>query len=306
MPVKKTAPKKSVKAAVKPAPKAKPVVKTAKAVAKTTTKPVKAAKPVAKPKAPAAKSVKATKVSKPTPVASKVEAKVAKAKKAATPATTIQMTADVTPEVIVPPAAEIDVVSPPSTDAVSTSDMMKSPASSTMPAAMKEDFDALLKRAISRGYVTQEEVLEYTEAMFINLVTSLYPEKKISQIPFPRISYSESIEKYGSDKPDMRVNKEDPNELAFAWVLDFPMFEKTDDGSLQAVHHPFCSIKEEDKEKFMTGTDLFSIRANAYDLVLNGYELSSGSIRIHERDVQKQVFKPVSYTHLTLPTNREV
>ncbi len=141
------------------------------------------------------------------------------------------------------------------------------------------------------SFVTQEEVLSYTEAMFIELVNKIYPEKKISQIPFPRISYVESIEKYGSDKPDMRKDKNDPNELAFCWVLDFPMFEKKDDGELQAVHHPFCSIKEEDKEKFMTGVDMFSIRANAYDLVLNGYELSSGSIRIHERDMQKRVFE---------------
>src|SRR3989344_2609463 len=141
------------------------------------------------------------------------------------------------------------------------------------------------------SFVTQEEVLEYTEAMFIELVKNVYPEKKISKIPFPRISYAESMKKYGSDKPDMRVNKNDPNELAFVWVLDFPMFEKTKEGELQAVHHPFCSIKEEDKEKFMNGKDIFSIRANAYDLVLNGYELSSGSIRIHERAIQKQVFE---------------
>ncbi len=141
------------------------------------------------------------------------------------------------------------------------------------------------------SFVTQEEVLEYTEAMFIELVKNVYPEKHFTQIPFPRLSYKESLEKYGSDKPDMRINKNNPNELAFAWVLDFPMFEKTDEGEVQAVHHPFCSIKEEDKEKFMRGEDLFSIRANAYDLVLNGYELSSGSIRIHERDLQKQVFK---------------
>src|SRR3989344_3892218 len=140
------------------------------------------------------------------------------------------------------------------------------------------------------SFVTQEEVLEYTEAMFIELVKNVYPEKKISKIPFPRISYAESMKKYGSDKPDMRVNKNDPNELAFVWVLDFPMFEKTKEGELQAVHHPFCSIKEEDKEKFIKGEDMFSIRANAYDLVLNSYELSSGSIRIHERAIQKQVF----------------
>jgi aspartyl-tRNA synthetase len=127
--------------------------------------------------------------------------------------------------------------------------------------------------------------------MFIELVQKLYPEKEFSQIPFPRMTYKESIEKYGSDKPDLRKDKNDPNELAFAWLVDFPMFEKSEDGSLQAVHHPFCSVKDEDLDKFMKGEDLLSVRANAYDLVLNGYELSSGSIRIHKQEVQKQVFK---------------
>ena len=148
------------------------------------------------------------------------------------------------------------------------------------------------------SFVTQEEVLIYTEKMFIELVKNVYPEKKITQIPFPRLSYVESIKKYGSDKPDIRVDKNNPNELGFVWILDFPMFSAEggsasggEEGQLQATHHPFCSVKEEDKEKFMQGKDLFSIRANAYDLVLNGYELSSGSIRIHEQAVQKQVFK---------------
>lgn len=140
------------------------------------------------------------------------------------------------------------------------------------------------------SFVDQEEVLSYTEPMFIELVKTLYPNKKISSIPFPRLTYAESMEKYGSDKPDLRENKEDPDELAFCWILDFPMFEKLEDGTLQAQHHPFCSVKPEDKEKFMNGSDLLSIRANAYDLVLNGYELSSGSIRIHNSDEQKQVF----------------
>jgi aspartyl-tRNA synthetase len=140
------------------------------------------------------------------------------------------------------------------------------------------------------SFVTQEEVLEYTEKMFIEMVQSLYPEKRISTIPFPRFTYAESMEKYGNDKPDLRENKEDPNELAFSWIVDFPMFEKNSDGSLQAAHHPFCSVNSEDLEKFMAGDDLLSIRANSYDLVLNGYELSSGSIRIHKQEEQKQVF----------------
>ena len=140
------------------------------------------------------------------------------------------------------------------------------------------------------SFVTQEDILTYTEAMFISLVEMLYPEKKITTRPFPRLTYKESMEAYGSDKPDLRNDKNDPDELAFAWIVDFPMFEKKDDGTLQAAHHPFCSINPEDKEKFMSGEDLLSIRANSYDLVLNGFELSSGSIRIHDSAEQKQVF----------------
>ena len=141
------------------------------------------------------------------------------------------------------------------------------------------------------SFVEQEDILQYTEAMFIEMVEKLYPEKKILQKPFPRMTYAECMEKYGTDKPDIRENKDDPNELAFLWIVDFPMFEKLEDGTLQAQHHPFCSVHPDDKEKFMAGEDIMSIRANAYDLVLNGYELSSGSIRIHEQAEQKQVFK---------------
>ncbi len=140
------------------------------------------------------------------------------------------------------------------------------------------------------SFVTQEDILRYTEAMFIEMVEKLFPEKRISSRPFPRLTYAESMSKYGSDKPDLRQDKNDPNELAFAWVLDFPMFEIDEDGQLAAKHHPFCSIHEDDKEKFMKGEDLMNIRANAYDLVLNGYELSSGSIRIHEQSLQKRIF----------------
>lgn len=141
------------------------------------------------------------------------------------------------------------------------------------------------------SFVSQDDVLEYTEKMFREMVEKLYPEKTISEIPFPRMTYDEAMKNYGSDKPDLRKDKNDPNELSFAWVVDFPMYEVTDDGELQAAHHPFCQVKPEDKEKFMKGEDLMSIHANSYDLVLNGYELSSGSIRIHDSAEQKKVFE---------------
>ncbi len=138
------------------------------------------------------------------------------------------------------------------------------------------------------SFVKQEDILTYTEAMFIELVKQVAPEKTISNAPFPRLTYAESVEKYGSDKPDLRKDKNDPNELAFAWVLDFPMFEKDEEGNIQAMHHPFCSVKEGDEA--LLDSDPMKVRANAYDLVLNGFELSSGSIRIHTRDMQKKIF----------------
>ncbi len=141
------------------------------------------------------------------------------------------------------------------------------------------------------AFVEQEDVLKFTEEMFIELVKSLYPQKEISEKPFPRITYKEAMEKYKSDKPDLRKDKNNPDELSFVWVVDFPMFEKDEEGNIQTAHHPFCSVKEEDKEKFMKGEDLLNIRANSYDLVLNGYELSSGSIRIHKAKMQEKVFE---------------
>ncbi|MBP7898957.1 aspartate--tRNA ligase, partial [Candidatus Gracilibacteria bacterium] len=139
------------------------------------------------------------------------------------------------------------------------------------------------------SFTTQEEMIAYNEAMLIELTGKLYPEKKISQIPFPRITYAESMEKYGNDKPDMRVNKEDKNELAFCWVVDFPMFEQDEDGGVQAVHHPFTSPKAEDAE--LLNSEPLKARANAYDIVLNGYEIGGGSIRIHQRDLQNKIFQ---------------
>jgi aspartyl-tRNA synthetase len=78
--------------------------------------------------------------------------------------------------------------------------------------------------------------------------------------------------------------------LAFAWVVDFPMFEwKEDEKKWDAAHHPFTMPKLEDLPKFKT--DPSAVLSDAYDMVLNGYETASGSIRIHRSDVQYKVFE---------------
>jgi aspartyl-tRNA synthetase len=81
----------------------------------------------------------------------------------------------------------------------------------------------------------------------------------------------------------------DTSKHAMFWVTDFPLFEPADDGSLTFCHHPFTSPNLDDWPK--RTTDPLSVRARCYDLVLDGYELGSGSIRIHDRALQQEVFE---------------
>jgi aspartyl-tRNA synthetase len=87
----------------------------------------------------------------------------------------------------------------------------------------------------------------------------------------------------------------DPTNFQFLWVVDFPMFEwDQEDNRWMAAHHPFTSVHDEDLEKLTT--DPARCRAKSYDLVLNGTELGSGSIRIHRRDVQSKVFAALGFS----------
>jgi aspartyl-tRNA synthetase len=265
---------------------------------------------------------------------------------------------------------------------------------------------------VEMSFVHRDDILDVIEALFTALVPEVVPHKRLLASPWPRLTYAESVERYGNDKPDLRFGLElytldeilaksdfmvfqnvlkaggtikciavpgcaeytrkevddlttfareqgakglatlaltaegvkgtaqkfirpeeveaiqaktgaktgdlvlfiadqkavanktlsalrllfrdrlqlaDPNLLAFAWVLDFPMFEwKEDEKKWDAAHHPFTMPKMEDLPKFET--DPASILSDAYDMVLNGYETASGSIRIHRSDIQSKVF----------------
>ena len=91
-----------------------------------------------------------------------------------------------------------------------------------------------------------------------------------------------------------RLGLIDKNVLAMAFVVDFPLFEwNEDEKRWQAAHHPFTSPRDEDLP--ILETDPAKVRAKCYDIVCNGYELSSGSIRIHNRDMQEKVFGLLGY-----------
>ena len=100
---------------------------------------------------------------------------------------------------------------------------------------------------------------------------------------------------HAAQKYNERHKLLDPQNFQFLWVMDFPMFEwDEEDQRWNAAHHPFTSVHDEDLEKLTT--DPARCRAKSYDLVLNGTELGSGSIRIHRRDVQTKVFAALGFS----------
>ncbi|MDO8468448.1 MAG: aspartate--tRNA ligase [Candidatus Peribacter sp.] len=265
---------------------------------------------------------------------------------------------------------------------------------------------------LEMSFVTAEDVMQINEEALIAITKELKPDVKIQTVPFPRFSWQEAMEKYGSDKPDLRYglaltnvtdlcekcgfavfadtvarkgivqalrvpggasfSRKDIDDLtdnakiygakglawiklvkgksegvpvaklgeeltkkmgerlqlqdgdiafftadmlevaclslgavrceiarrlklipgnvfAFCWITDFPMFEiEKETKQITAMHHPFTRPKNEDLDRLRL--DPLHVKAEAYDIVLNGYEIGGGSIRIHERDLQKEIF----------------
>lgn len=149
---------------------------------------------------------------------------------------------------------------------------------------------------LEMSFASEEDVMAVNEKTIIEVVQKFYPHKKIQQIPFPKIPYKEAMEKYGSDKPDIRTDKNDPDLLAFAWIVDFPMFEKGDDGKWTFTHNPFSGCKAESFDDLMNKTNIEKIMASQYDIALNGYEMGGGSVRNHRPDALKKVLEIMEYS----------
>lgn len=148
---------------------------------------------------------------------------------------------------------------------------------------------------LEMAFVEQKDILELIEKLFIKMIKEVFPGKKITKLPFPVITYDESMKKYGTDKPDLRKNKKDPNELAFCWVIDFPLFEeKIEKGNYAPMHHMFTMPKEE-HWKYLNKKDAKKVKAYQHDLILNGFEVGGGSIRIHKSDIQEKIFDLIGF-----------
>ncbi|MCD6410347.1 aspartate--tRNA ligase [bacterium] len=145
------------------------------------------------------------------------------------------------------------------------------------------------------SFVSQEDILTLIEEMIIGLVKNIFPQKHILQTPFPRLQYKEAMEKYGSDRPDLRKDKKSPDELAFAFIIDFPMFEWSEEEKRwKSVHHPFTRPQTENIVEIKNNPE--KILAHQYDLVLNGYEIGGGSLRSYKKEVLEAVFEIMGHT----------
>lgn len=156
---------------------------------------------------------------------------------------------------------------------------------------------------LEMSFVTEEDMMNLNEKLLIKVVEEFYPEKKIQQIPFPRMTYKEAMEKYGNDRPDIREDKEDPNLLAFLWIVDFPFFEKTADsddpqaqGEWTFTHNPFSLSKPEHIENLKNKENIGEIMAAQYDITLNGFEIGGGSIRAHDPEILRNILQILGHS----------
>ncbi len=180
---------------------------------------------------------------------------------------------------------------------------------------------------LEMSFVEREDVMALNEKLMIELIQKEFPQKKIQQIPFPRIGYQEAMAKYGTDRPDIRKDKSNPDLLAFCWVVDFPFFERVANsnearpepveglgsGSTSSpqtskdvwtfTHNPFSSPKPEHMEMLMKKERISEILTTQYDLVLNGSEVGGGSIRNHQSEALKKVFEIMGYEKQRIQNN---
>ncbi|KKP65530.1 MAG: Aspartyl-tRNA synthetase [Candidatus Roizmanbacteria bacterium GW2011_GWA2_35_19] len=148
---------------------------------------------------------------------------------------------------------------------------------------------------LEMSFVEREDVMNLIEGMIIDIYEKL--KAPIKQKPFPVFTYNEAIKKYGADKFDLRSGEDKKNGTqAFAWVIDFPFFEKTVDGGWTFTHNPFSAPLPEFMDDLLNKKNISSILTSQYDLVCNGYEVGGGSIRNHTPKGLKSVFEIMGLT----------
>ncbi|MFA4829892.1 MAG: aspartate--tRNA ligase [Thermodesulfovibrionales bacterium] len=193
-------------------------------------------------------------------------------------------------------------------DAINNRGMVKAISGKGMAALSRKEIDMLTTEAQSFG----AKGLAWIKVKngFESPIAKFFPEDVLKKMAERLGAEEGDLMMFVADKPKVtydvlsrmrlalgeRLNLIKPG-YKFAWILDFPLLEWDEEESrFQAMHHPFTSPMDEDIEKMLSGNIndkdmLSSLKAKAYDIVLNGYEIGGGSIRIHRQAVQKKMFE---------------
>lgn len=148
---------------------------------------------------------------------------------------------------------------------------------------------------IEMSFVDQLAVMSLVEDAVIHSVEA--SGGNILKKPFPVIPYKQTIKKYGDDKFDMRSSKEkETGKLAFAWVVDFPFFERTPEGDWTFTHNPFSMPQKEHIRDLLHKRNIDKILTTQYDLVCNGFEVGGGSIRSNKPEILEKVFEIIGHS----------
>ncbi len=143
---------------------------------------------------------------------------------------------------------------------------------------------------LEMSFADENEIMDLIEELMTKAVEKFFPQNKIFKKPFPKEKYGDAITNHQTDRPDIRNDKNNNNELAFLWITDFPLFQHSEkEKRLVSVHHPFTSPHSDEIGLLEKSPE--KVRARAYDLVLNGFEIGGGSIRIHQKSLQEKIFK---------------
>ncbi|NQT49598.1 aspartate--tRNA ligase [Candidatus Kuenenbacteria bacterium] len=154
---------------------------------------------------------------------------------------------------------------------------------------------------IEMSFVEQNDILDLVEGMFTSMIKEHWPDRTITETPWPRLKYDDVMKEYKTDKPDLRKNKEDSKELAFAWILDWPLFvPQTEEDFFHGAgskwgpaHNMFTRPKEEDIP--LLEKDPGKVKSYQHDLVLNGVEVGGGALRISDSKLQEKVFELIGF-----------
>ena len=144
------------------------------------------------------------------------------------------------------------------------------------------------------SFVTREDVMNLDEEMMTFVLEGM--GYKIKEKPFPRFTYGEAMKRFGADKFDLRTEDDKKTGvLAFAWVIDFPFFEKDKDGKWTFTHNPFSMPALDHLKWHLAGAHTEEIITQQYDLVCDGFETGGGSIRAHKPEILKATFRTMGY-----------